>query len=246
MYRKVPRVRIPLSPQFSRGASALTRLWPPAPPARFAWRSTSCSVGALRSFGVCGGGTMGARFCTLLCVLLVALAGCQARDFGGGASACSAHCGADAGAPSGLVDAEVCPDSAPAPDGSTTNGAPLSSSVCTPPPPGLRLVAPISASTVTSARPLLRLATVAGSTTDVQICADRACTQVVWQTTSAAAQVSPTVDLAPGYWFWRARLTGPSDFAWTSSWLFRVRRRSPGYAPLANTAESTPVRRLQR
>jgi hypothetical protein len=147
---------------------------------------------------------------------------------------CGAHCAVDAGASSSLVDAEVHPDALP--DGSTTDGALLSGSVCTPPPPGLRLVAPISASTVTSARPLLRLATVAGSTTDVQICVDRACTQVVWQTTIDAGQLSPTVDLAPGYWFWRAKLTGHPDSAWTSAWLFRVRRRAPGYAPLANTA----------
>ena len=108
--------------------------------------------------------------------------------------------------------------------------------ICPAPPPGLRLIAPISASTVTAARPRHRWVADAGATTEIQICGDRACSSVLWQTTTGATQTAPDVDLPPGYWFWRARSADQPDASWTWSWLFRVRRRAAGYAPLANTA----------
>jgi hypothetical protein len=112
----------------------------------------------------------------------------------------------------------------------------LPSGLCPAPPPGLRLVAPISGSTVTTARPRLAWVADAGANTDVQVCADRPCSQVIWQTTTAATQAAPDADLPPGYWFWRARSAAQPDASWTAPWLFRVRRRAAGYAPLANTA----------
>jgi hypothetical protein len=98
------------------------------------------------------------------------------------------------------------------------------------------MMAPLSASVVTSARPRLRFAPEAGSPTDVQICADRACTEVVWEGTTDASEVAPTIDLAPGYWFWRVEAPSAAYPHWTAPWLFRVRRRAPDYAPAANTA----------
>lgn len=98
------------------------------------------------------------------------------------------------------------------------------------------MVAPISASVVTSARPRLQFAPQVGSPTHVQVCADRACTQVVWEGTTDASELAPTIDLSPGYWFWRVEAPSVAHPGWTAPWLFRVRRRAPGYAPAANTA----------
>jgi hypothetical protein len=108
------------------------------------------------------------------------------------------------------------------------------SGVCTP-PGGLRLLAPLSGSTVTAPQPRLRLVPGFTDDVDVQVCRDRACTQVFWEQVVAGAEVTPDV-LPTGYWFWRARSVGPTDGGWTSAWEFRVRHRSPAYAPQVNTA----------
>jgi hypothetical protein len=114
-----------------------------------------------------------------------------------------------------------------------------SATACMPPAPfGVRLLAPLSGSTVTSARPRLRWLHAAGATgaTEVQVCADRGCAQVIAQFTNFGSEAAPPADLPPGYWFWRARTAGTPDNSWTAPWLFRVRRRFAGYAPVANTA----------
>src|SRR5206468_53011 len=74
-----------------------------------------------------------------------------------------------------------------------------------------------------------------GNAADVQICRDRGCTLVVWQATVMGVPATPTFDLAPGYWFWRARPAGRDDDSWTSAWVFRVRVHRPLYAPIVNT-----------
>ena len=137
------------------------------------------------------------------------------------------------------------PDGGPTGDGATaeTTGAPIGSpdaatadAIPTRPEPTVRLLAPISASTVTSARPRLRWVRATAASTELELCADRACTQVIDAITSDGTEATPSGDLPPGYWFWRARAAGG---AWTPAWLLRVRRRFPGYAPQANTASDT-------
>lgn len=138
----------------------------------------------------------------------------------------------DAGVPPANRDAA--PDqSSPGVPGSVAPGFP--SGTCTAAAPRFRLLAPLSASTVTTARPILHFES-DGMGADVQICQDRACSQISWQTTVLGNDAIPSGDLPPGYWFWRARPAGTSDAAWTSAWLFRVRRRAPEYAPLVNTS----------
>ncbi len=147
----------------------------------------------------------------------------------------------DSGAASGPSDASVPPanrdagpdQSSPGVPGSVGPGFP--SGTCPAAVPRFHLLAPLSASTVTTARPMLRFAS-DGMGADVQICQDRACSQIWWQTTVTGDDAIPSGDLSPGYWFWRARPAGTSDAAWTSAWLFRVRRRAPEYAPLVNTS----------
>ena len=109
---------------------------------------------------------------------------------------------------------------------------------CTPASPfRWRAIAPASGSTVTSARPRLRwTGTGTDSFTRIQICADRGCRTVAADFLSAGSEATPPSDLPPGYWFWRLRPATGSEFDWTSPWLLRVRRRAPGYAPIANTA----------
>jgi hypothetical protein len=103
------------------------------------------------------------------------------------------------------------------------------------PAPGLRLLAPLSGSTMTTAHPRLQFDSGLADGVDVQICQDRACSQVIWQQTVAGRDVTPP-DLPPGYWFWRARATeSTAREAWTSAWVFRVRHRAPNYAPLVDT-----------
>jgi hypothetical protein len=141
------------------------------------------------------------------------------RDGGAGGAAIVAPGDAGANAGAGAADAGVAAPAWPA---------------CVPPIGGLRLVAPISASTVTSARPRLRWTGAGGGPVEVQICHDRACTGIVADFDADGAEATPPAALLPGYWFWRARAAGTTD--WTRPWLFRVRRRAPGYAPIANTA----------
>jgi len=130
---------------------------------------------------------------------------------------------------------------APSPDASTTATPDASSDagntgVCVPPSsPSWRLVAPVSGSTVTSARPVLRWKGTS-AVTEIQICRDRDCTMKYVVLAGQGSETRPSWDLPPGYWFWRARPAGGDDFSWTQTWLFRVRRRAPGYAPLAITA----------
>lgn len=99
-----------------------------------------------------------------------------------------------------------------------------------------RLLSPLSGSTVTTARPALRVET-AGGAADVQVCRDRACATVAWQTRVACgAAAAPASDLPAGYWFWRARPVAGDDSPWTPAWEFRVRAHRPPDAPVANTA----------
>jgi len=122
----------------------------------------------------------------------------------------------------------------PTPDASADGAA--SAGACVPPPsPSWRLVAPVSGSTVTSAQPELRWRGSA-DLAEIQICSDRDCTKKYAAYGAQGGETTPTFQLPPGYWFWRVRPRGGDDFSWTQPWLFRVRRRAPGYAPRANTA----------
>lgn len=177
-----------------------------------------------------------------LCVSVFTL-GCRGAELPAAATRGSPD-SVDASVMSGAQDAVGCAvdaspaDAAPQPPGPGTGAdAGLAPGTCAPPPTwSARLVAPISGSTVTSSRPRLRLAPVAGSATHLQICADRGCAQVIWETTTDASELTPTADLPPGYWFWRVEAPAAKYPAWSAPWLFRVRRRAPGYAPIANTA----------
>jgi hypothetical protein len=90
-------------------------------------------------------------------------------------------------------------------------------------------VAPLSTSTVTSQRPTLRWAL--ADATDgarVEICKDRACTQVLEAADTAGTSFTPSEALPPGVVFWRLsglrqgrEVTGPGP-----TWEFFVGRRS--------------------
>ncbi len=98
-----------------------------------------------------------------------------------------------------------------------------------------RMLFPLSGLTVTSARPRLRWNAADVGATVIQICSERTCGQP-WVTESTTATTfMPSADIPPGYWFWRIRPQGDAN-GWTAPWLFRVRRRFPGYQPVANTA----------
>jgi hypothetical protein len=92
-----------------------------------------------------------------------------------------------------------------------------------------RPIAPLSTARVTSHRPVFHWA-LAGSDDGaaVDICADRACTNVVTTFSSRGTSGAPTEDLAPGVYFWRLHgtegsLTGPTTSA---VWEFTVPHRS--------------------
>jgi FG-GAP-like repeat len=158
------------------------------------------------------------------------------RDAGGGSVEIGdgAAAGDSTAGPTRSPDAAADTSMTAAVDASS-DGAPVNPGACVPPSsPSWRLVAPVSGSTVTSARPRLHWAR-AGGLTEIQICPDRECAtpQLVFE--GQGVEATPPVDLPPGYWFWRARPEGGDDHSWTRTWLFRVRRRAPGYAPLANT-----------
>jgi hypothetical protein len=82
-----------------------------------------------------------------------------------------------------------------------------------------RPIAPLSTSRVTSHRPTFHWA-LAGNDDGaaVDICRDRACTDVATTFSSIGTSGAPTTDLAPGVYFWRLRGTeGPLTGATTSA-----------------------------
>ena len=131
---------------------------------------------------------------------------------------------ADAGTPSPL-------------DGGLTDGATSSTtSACVPSSsPDPRLLWPPSGSAVTSAQPQLRW-TGGTSPYRVQMCADRACNDVLVDLTSIGTELALPQAMTPGYRFWRVQSIGSPSPSWTPPWEMRVRRRFPGYAPVANTS----------
>jgi hypothetical protein len=120
------------------------------------------------------------------------------------------------------------------PDGAPGACVPLSSTAPRP-------LSPQSGAIVTSARPQFRWTGGTGPYR-LQVCADRACDTVQAEVTSDGTATTLPQELPAGYWFWRVQnVNGPGPSwppEWTSVWEMRVRRRFPGYAPVANSSVS--------
>jgi hypothetical protein len=147
----------------------------------------------------------------------------------------------DAGSPLPTRDASTPVDAAPPPNPCAGRSDPSLGPqpppfVCVPPVAARRMVFPLSGLTVTSSRPQLRWVAADDAGSDVQICAERTCRAPWLDHFTAGSTFAPPADIPPGYWFWRIRPHGGDETSWTSPWLFRVRRRFPGYQPVANTA----------
>ena len=185
------------------------------------------------------------RFGRALCVAL-AVGGCRAGTLevgspGGPVSAGDAAAavagGGDGGGggTAGPVDAA----SSGRLDGGVADvGTSSAAGACVPlDPTALRLWSPQSGSIVTSAAPRFRW-TGGRHPYRLQVCADRACDDVVVEVRSAGTEATLPQDLPAGYWFWRVQATPPDGVppTWTSAWEMRVRRRFPGYGPTANTS----------
>ena len=92
-----------------------------------------------------------------------------------------------------------------------------------------RLIAPLSTATVTSRRPMLRWALAAG--TDgalVEICRDRACTNLVTAFDAHGSAGAPATNLPSGVLFWRGhgRSAGAAGLQTSPVWQFTVGRRT--------------------
>ncbi|HVY41167.1 MAG TPA: VCBS repeat-containing protein [Polyangia bacterium] len=140
--------------------------------------------------------------------------------------------GADVGTTTPATDGGQRPDPcAVQPDA----GAPPPPYVCVAPTVARRMLFPLSGLTVTSSRPQLSWTAADAGPTAIEICSERTCAQPLLADSAAGTSFTPATDIPPGYWFWRIRAQA-GDAAWTAPWLFRVRRRSPDYRSIANTA----------
>lgn len=96
---------------------------------------------------------------------------------------------------------------------------------CTIAPAQPRQIAPLSGSKVTSRRPQLKVKLGNGSSgVRVDVCRDRACTNIFGTYRATGTTVTPGVDLPTGMLFWRAYGTsGATDgLASSATWEFRV------------------------
>jgi hypothetical protein len=145
-------------------------------------------------------------------------------DLGAGADADGSTLGSgDDGGPivitsdGGLVDAPGDDDASVGVDASTDD----------PPPP--RLVAPLSTATVTTQLPTLHWVLAPGTSgAHIEICGDRACSNVVASYDAKGASGAPPDTLAPGVFFWRAfgRAKGRVGHTPSRTWQFIVGARS--------------------
>lgn len=100
---------------------------------------------------------------------------------------------------------------------------------CVPPPGSApRLLLPASMGRVTTQRPTMRWVPTANSTGSlVEVCRDRACTEVVLQAERTDDRFRPEGALAAGVYFWRVRARVGSEYSRKASatWEFVVRPR---------------------
>lgn len=153
----------------------------------------------------------------LLVAAATALAGCGAALT---PSPATADASAPADAPVAATDAPVVPPvdapSLPRVEADVPLGPP-------------RPLSPLSTSNVTSRRPTLRWVPGAGSDlTRVELCRDRACTQVEQTIDAAVGSARPDTELPPGVHYWRlfARSGGRSHEVPGPTWQFSVGARS--------------------
>ncbi|HVY41287.1 MAG TPA: VCBS repeat-containing protein [Polyangia bacterium] len=108
-----------------------------------------------------------------------------------------------------------------------------------PAPP--RLIAPLSASLVSTAQPRLRWALPAGTDgAAIDVCADRACSNVIATISATGETATPPAPLPAGHVFWRARGTagGVAGAASSPTWeLFLPHRAAQPTTALATRAD---------
>lgn len=150
-----------------------------------------------------------------------------ALDVAGDAALDSGPSPPDAGAVDSSTDADASRDAVT--DVSSDLGAESAvDSGSAPAPP--RPIAPMSLGDVTQLRPTLRWEQPVGySGAEVQLCRDRACTNVIEMLTVTGSSARPSADLpARSVVFWRVRAREPGrpDTAYGPVWLFHVPARS--------------------
>jgi hypothetical protein len=98
-----------------------------------------------------------------------------------------------------------------------TGGAPGIGGRVSPPPPetAARLIAPLSGSLLSTNQPTFHFQPAAGGgALTIDVCADRACTQIVQQIDATGSSATAPSPLAAGHVFWRARGASSTSATW--------------------------------